>query len=440
MPNLVKNQHGIFTYRKSINKKSLRVSLQTNDNLEALRIVDKLNSIIEFASTDDPDQVRSIIYAVLNQYLPTFKKERLNRVQSLLGVTLESDTGELLSVIVQRFIDEKLRLNLWSDKTYVTYKVIYQNLTKLIADKGIKTVSHQDAQSIKKNLQQLPSSISKRAMYRGKTIAQVLKMNVPDSHLMSIKTINTRLGCYSELFKWAIKNGFVQVNVFEGLGLKDKRIARDLRLPFAPSDLKAIFSASAISDFNKPWQYWLPVLALYTGARLNELCQLQSKDIINQDGIWVISINDEGEQQHLKSSSSKRLIPIHNELVRLGFIDFVKHVYTAKTARIFPELTARDKRFAHTPSKWFGRIKGQVLDDSDKKSFHSFRHTFVDYMFNKLKLQGNPLVKVLIGHTDREITSGVYGSSFTIADLNEVIQQIDFKEYNVDVPKLTWST
>lgn len=86
----------------------------------------------------------------------------------------------------------------------------------------------------------------------------------------------------------------------------------------------------------------------------------------------------------------------------------------------------RNERYSHTPSKWFGRLKEHVLTDSDKKSFHSFRHTFVDYMFNKLKLQGNPLLKALVGHTDREVTSGVYGSSFELVDLNNIIQRLDF--------------
>jgi len=432
MHNLVVNQNGIFTYRKSVNGSSIRVSLQTKDRFEALRVVDKVNSVIELASSDESDVVRSIVYASLNKFMPTFKKERLERVQNLLGVSLEQDTSESLSVVIERFIDEKLRSNSWTDKTYITYKVIYQDLAEFIGDKGIKTVSHQDAQTIKKNLQRLPSSRNKRAIYRGKTIKQVLKISVPDNHLMSIKTINTRLGCYSELFKWALKNGYADVNVFDGLGLKDNRKSRDLRLPFTPQDLKDIFSSDAINKATKRWQYWLPVLGIFTGARLNELCQLQRQDVKQVNGIWCISITDEGQQQHLKSTSSKRLIPIHNKLVSLGFIEFVNNdSNTAKTNRIFPELTLRNDMFSHTPSKWFGNLKQRVLVESDKKSFHSFRHTFVDYMFNKLKLQGNPLIKALVGHSDREVTSGIYGSSFEIEDLNNIIQSIDFTEYGV---------
>jgi len=431
MHNLVSNQNGVYTYRKSVNGLSIRVSLQTKDKFEALRVVDKVNSVVELASSNEPDIVRSIIYAALNKFQPSFKKERLERVQSLLGVTLVQDRSELLSVVIELFIEEKLRSNSWTEKTFVSYKAFYQNLIEFIGEKTIKAVSHQDAQTIKNNLQRLPSSINKRAIYRDKSIKQVLKMTVPDAHLMSVKTINTRLGCYSELFKWAIKNGYANVNVFEGLNLKDNRNIRDLRLPFTPQDLKVLFRCESINNPAKSWQYWLPVLGLFTGARLNELCQLQHHDIKQVDDIWCISISDEGENQNLKSASSKRLIPVHNKLKSLGFIDFANNSCCAKTNRIFPELTLRNERFAHTPSKWFGNVKKRLLVDSEKKSFHSFRHTFVDYLFNKLKLQGNPLVKALVGHTDREITSGVYGSSFDIKDLNNIIQRIDFNEYGL---------
>jgi len=317
MHNLVLNQNGVFTYRKSVYGSSIRVSLQTKDKFEALRVVDKVNSIVELAASNEPDTVRTIVYAALNKFQPMFKKERLERVQSLLGVSIEQNTSELLSVVTGLFIEEKLRLNAWSDKTYVTYKVIYQDLTEFIGDKMIKTITNQDAQSIKKSLQSLPSSRNKRAEYRNSSIKQILKMKVPISHLMSVRTINTRLGCYSELFKWALNNGYADVNIFSGLGLKDNRNNRDLRLPFTPIDLKAIFSPAIInkaSKASKAWQYWLPMLALFTGARLNELSQLQCKDIKQVNGIWCISITDDGLNQHIKSGSSKRLIPIHHQL------------------------------------------------------------------------------------------------------------------------------
>lgn len=426
MQNLVINQNGIYTYRKFVHGISLRVSLKTKDKSEAIRIVSGIESILDIAKSNDPYTTKSLIYAALNKFQPMFAEERLAKVQSLLDITIRQDNGELLSTVIKLFIEEKLRTNSWTEKTYVTYKAIYESLNHLITDKPIDLVTYKDAQNVKATLQKLPSSINKRACYRGKTIKQLLKIDVPQSHLMSVKTINTRLSCFSELFKWGIKNGYCKVNVFDGSQLKDNRNTRELRLPFTPEDLNRIFKSEKITSPVKPWQRWIPLLALYTGARLNELCQLQRKDIKCVDGIWCIFITDKGENQHLKSISSRRVIPLHTEIIKVGFLEYISSFDDCSTQRVFPELPMRDKRFAHTPSKWFGNLKNKLLNEPEKKSFHSFRHTFIDYLYNALKLQGNPLVKVLVGHSDKEVTSGVYGSAFEVLDLNQVIQKIEF--------------
>ena len=433
MRNLVKNHHGVFTYRKYINGQSIRVSLHTRDKLEAIRIADKLSSILDTIPISNANHVRAVIYSVLSELQPEFQKERLNRLQNMLGISLDIDEGEPLSDIIAYYIKEKNRSNSWSEKTHDLYSTILNHLVQIIGNKNVNFISIKDAQRVKEVLQKLPSNQNKRAIYRGKSVNQVLKMSIPESHLLSITTINIRLSCYTDLFRWSVKNGYAKTNVFEGLTLKDNRNSRELREPFTPTDLQQLFTSPEILNSRKPWQYWLPVLGLYTGARLNELCQIQLKDIQQVGGIWVLSINDDGQDQTLKTQASRRIIPLHNELIRLGFLDFVSNLSSEKSARIFPEFTLQYNRFSHTPSKWFSRVKSQVLANSNKKSFHSFRHTFVDYLFNNLKLQGNPIVKVLIGHTDKEITSGIYGSTFEIEDLNDIVQQIDFREHGVEI-------
>jgi integrase len=429
MHNLVKNQNNIYTYRRTVQSHSIRVSLLTKDKLEALQLVEHINTTLDLVYPLNKHDAVKIVHATLHKFQPIFHKQRIAKVQQYLGLDLSQDTGELLSYVIEKYIDEKLRTKAWAEKTYLGYKVIYNNLITLLNDKHFRNIGAVDAQQVKNALQRLPSNLNKKAEYRDKPINRILKMNIPTSHLMSIKTINTMLGCYSELFKWAIKNGYASNNVFDGMLLKDSRKARDLRSPFNPSDLKRIFSDSVIRNPHKNWQKWLPVLGLYTGARLNELCQLQKKDIAKVEGYWCISITDSGDNQILKSVSSKRVIPIHEKLIELGFIDYVNSTGTVQNNMIFPDLKLLNERYSHTPSRWFSNIKNRVLDDSDRKSFHSFRHTFVDYLYNKLKLQGNPLVKALLGHSDSEITSGVYGSSFEIEDLNQIVQSLDFEEY-----------
>ena len=159
--------------------------------------------------------------------------------------------------------------------------------------------------------------------------------------------------------------------------------------------------------------------------------QLQRKDITEVEVVWCISINDDASNQHIKALTSKRLIPIHRQLLNIEFIEYCLEATSNSEDMIFPELIIRNDRDGHAPSKWFGRVKNEVISNSEKKSFHSFRHTFIDYMFNRLKLQGNPIFKALVGHTDNKVTSGIYGSKFEMKYLNKVIQQIDFRQFGI---------
>ncbi|MGF1699615.1 hypothetical protein L4D09_04770 [Photobacterium makurazakiensis] len=101
----------------------------------------------------------------------------------------------------------------------------------------------------------------------------------------------------------------------------------------------------------------------FTGARLNELCQLYKADLFQIENTWVIQINDKFEGQRLKNAFSRRLIPIHPKLIELGFLCFVQSI---KHERIFPELKNQRDGFGRFKSK-FGFSKGH--------DFHSLRNT-----------------------------------------------------------------
>jgi integrase len=44
-------------------------------------------------------------------------------------------------------------------------------------------------------------------------------------------------------------------------------------------------------------QYWIPLLGFFTGARLNELCQLHLCDIKEIDNVWILDINEEDSKK-----------------------------------------------------------------------------------------------------------------------------------------------
>lgn len=132
------------------------------------------------------------------------------------------------------------------------------------------------------------------------------------------------------------------------------------------------------------------MIALFTGARINEICQLHTDDIKEKNGIPFISINEEDEK-HVKTKAGIRQVPIHSELIKIGFLDYVAEIRAKGETLLFPEVmtdlirgTNRDNLSPSAPlSKWFNHFIESVnasIDRPERKFtpehvFHSFHHT-----------------------------------------------------------------
>lgn len=150
----------------------------------------------------------------------------------------------------------------------------------------------------------------------------------------------------------------------------------------------------------------------------NELCQLYRQDIFKKEGVWVIRIDDKFEGQRLKNNSSRRLVPIHNKLLELGFIEYISSV---QHERIFPALKQERDGYGTAASKWFGRLKSK-LGFGRGHDFHSFRHTVA----TQLKSADISVVIAgeLLGHMQNNITYDRYGKSFDINTLKRAVDTL----------------
>lgn len=216
-------------------------------------------------------------------------------------------------------------------------------------------------------------------------------------------------------------------------------------LKFDDSDLKALFESGAYRSnaFKKPSEYWLMVLGLFTGARLNELCQLTTTDIGKHDGIDTITILDEGFKR-LKTIASRRIIPIHSKLIELGFLDFVRSV---PSGRIFPELpesSARPGDFGREPSRKFtdyrrnAGVGGDKLnpetgkwEGENRKTYHSFRSTLIDAL-RKANVPKDRRTR-LAGHDYNDTQDKNYtgGDVLTMFDFRTLKDDIETVRYDV---------
>ncbi len=234
------------------------------------------------------------------------------------------------------------------------------------------------------------------------TISAVLR-----SHVLAFKdnlvekaespgTANGRINRLRLLFRYAKANGLIETDPTEGIRIATKRLAKEERTAYDAAALAAVFGSPVYAADHRPKggageaAYWLPLLALYTGARLNELGQLRPVDVVEESYIgadnqeltaWVIRlVEDEADGLRLKTSSSWRRVPIHTELIRLGFLSYVTEAKERNQAKLFPLLKPdRFDTITANWSKWYGRYLRKICGVTDKRIvFHSFRHTFKD--------------------------------------------------------------
>ena len=208
--------------------------------------------------------------------------------------------------------------------------------------------------------------------------------------------INNSIATLQILLEVACREDIIDKNPAKGVRVPNKKLAKNSRLPFDLDSLQLIFNSTIYTQGDRPSggkgeaSYWLPLLALFTGARVEELCQLTTKDVRlenykdevgNQKEAWIIHITDEGQNQKLKNQGSIRKVPLHLTLIELGLIDYV---LKQSEGLIFPLLVAsKYNEISSNWSKWFGRYLRLNLKITDKRMvFHSFRHTFKDYARN----------------------------------------------------------
>ncbi|MGO7388739.1 integrase, partial [Rhizobium ruizarguesonis] len=64
-------------------------------------------------------------------------------------------------------------------------------------------------------------------------------------------------------------------------------------------------------------------MMLYSGARPAEIAQLGVDDVREDWGHWIMHITTEGDgDKSVKTAGSMRVVPVHPELVKLGFLDY----------------------------------------------------------------------------------------------------------------------
>lgn len=331
-------------------------------------------------------------------------------------------TEPTLQEVISAYCDSQQSERAWTQKTLAENEAIFSLWLRIVGDVSISSYGHEQHRRYKTVLQKLPPNLNKNPNLIGKNIHEVIAMNLAPA---ALNTINKHLTRVAAFYGWAVRHGYTSVNPASGMLVKRQRRASEERHSFSAADLDRLFNRDDFTTrgHRESYMYWTPLIALYSGARLNEIAQLHLDDFTVREGVNVIDVNEIGEAKRLKTKAGRRNIPIHSELIRLGLLAHVEALRTAGHTRLFPELKPGRDGYGAIVSKWFARYRKRCDITEQGKVFHSFRHTFID----RLKQAGATKEKIaaIVGHEDESETFGRYGKDYTPQSLQQIVELLD---------------
>ncbi|YAX42509.1 tyrosine-type recombinase/integrase [Klebsiella pneumoniae] len=299
------------------------------------------------------------------------------------------------------------------------------------------TITRADVLRVRDVLQQLPKNRKQR--FKDKPLVDLLARE-DKADCLDVVTINNKyLIKMAAVFKWAVRNDLIKKNMTEGLELKvPQRKASEARNAFSTEQVgKLLVAAKSYSQktSGKPYHYYVTALAAITGARLNEVAQLQVKDVrVTEAGTVYIHINEDDSSlpgKSIKNAHSDRCVPLVDGAYGFVLADFMDLLEARRNAgsedaMVFDGLRLMKNGYGEQVSKWFNRtLLPKVITDRDGLAFHSFRHTVA----TQLKQHGVELAyaQAIMGHSSGSITYDRYAKEVEVDRLVNVLADV-YKE------------
>ncbi len=349
-----------------------------------------------------------------------------------------------LSKLVETYIGEYKTTEKADVPSIYEIETKCQMFTRIVGDMDVRTITRETILDFLKVLKQLPKNMSKQKAYLGKTIEEVLEMQPRDT--MSDTTIVNYMVRVNSFFSWAVRVGHIVRNPADGVKHGKTKLVRadELRKAYTHGDIsKLVDGYLGLRDEEKerlrssPDRFWIPFISLYSGLRLNEICQLNTTDVKRDEetDVWFFHVEiTEGDEKMIKSASARRKVPVHRVLIALGFLEYCTRKAESGAPRLWMNLKKTDRGYHKNFINWFlgnGQTKGflrtRVTRDS-KLNFHSFRHTFINEL--KQKRADERVLVEIAGHSNKSMTYGRYGKPYGLNEKQDVVNMLD---YPVDV-------
>ncbi|MHC2561451.1 DUF6538 domain-containing protein [Bradyrhizobium liaoningense] len=334
-----------------------------------------------------------------------------------IGPVAPSGSGGTLRNAVEGWERERPR----PPGTVHEYKRAVEMFIQLHGDLPVAEIKKSHARSFREALQLVPSA--RRGSLRTAGLPELSEWGRthPEAPTVSAGTVNKQLGAVQAIAGWAYHNGVIPDDApwsdpFQKMRVEEEQSGRG---PFTVHELQAIFDAPLFTHQESPTGakgaagVWLPLLALFNGARQAELAGLKTSNVgqeANAPLLFIVADRKAGKR--VKTKVSERVIPVHPQLVRLGFLDYVEERRRqGENSWLFPTVAPDQAGALSAWSKWFGRYLRTTVGIKDTdRVFHSFRHGVKDALRRgRVDVEAR---EALLGHSgSTSAVSRGYGAS-----------------------------
>lgn len=386
---LWRSRHGIYYIRYIFNGREYRRSLGIRDSLKARSIAYKLGAM----NADD----------LIKKLKNTDSKEWSLKTPQI-EITTDGTVEDHKNAI------QALETFLAHQPSQSTPPVLQTSSIGISIQKAVSDYLSERASSIaprtlaawKSDFNNLAIALKRETIVSAITPQIYTTWRIENVDHLAVKTQHSKYSAYRNFFEWCISMGYCSINPVTKLKLSKNRKEQltqergKTRLPYSASDLLILFKNETLEKIKKPCLYWMPLLALYTGARAEELANIDLSSIREvENGLWAMTISKS------KTVSGTRDIPIHPALIKAGllsYIDDLKKLWPEPTT-LLPYMTPVNGRLTHRFSQDFGEHRKKLGIDPTK-DFHSFRTTVIGRL--KINNVRQDMREEFVGHESSE--------------------------------------
>lgn len=348
----------------------------------------------------------------------------------------------------------------WTDKTRSQFLTAARLLQKSYGDRPLHLLTHADVFALNAHFARLPSSHHKSPRHTPMTLEAICleaEAAVASGKLaketigLIAATTNRHFLFLRELAQWVRKAVPSMAEIdWNAFIFEDDRDARDQRKAYSVEQGRTLFrlpiwtgcrsATYRLSPGTRIWHdagYWLLLIAWYSGMRRQEMCQLRLDDVRCDDGIWYFNVRN-FELSRLKNRAAIRCVPVADELLRLGLIDYVQALLKKRETMLFPELQGSSSRPTQGDAfykQWWMKIAAHLDFIEPGQSVHAIRHTVATELKERRVFEEERAD--LLGHAITSETGGRYSKAASLHRLREVVNLIPVVTDNLTAHPVT---